>query len=467
MDAKDKRIAELERRIVELETLLHAALEENAQLKARIAVLEKNSQNSSKPPSSDIVKPPPKQQDRRRKRKIGAQKGHAQHIRTPFPSEQVYQTIELKLEACPTCGGTLAPANAPPKKHQQVELVAKPFIIAEYQQGQYWCAHCQTFHEAKLPVAVKRAGLFGKNLIALTAYLKGRCHMSFKTLQSFYADVLSLRVSTGFLAKQIRKVSEALERPYEQLVEQLPKEKHLHVDETGSKENGKRRWSWCFRAKAFTVFHVASSRSSAVLEKLLGTDYSGIISCDFFGAYRKFAAMSSATLQFCWAHLIREVRFLEEHTDKKVSRYCGRLLDSIQSMYVTIHRRDVLTERTWHRRMLEHRELILQSARCRVPSDKEAQNLSERLWKYQDDYFRFIEAGVPSTNNLCEQSIRRVVLNRKVTQGTRSDWGNRWWERIWSVLSTCEQRGESVMTYLQSCVAAALHGCTSPMISSG
>ena len=50
MDAKDKRIAELEGIIKNL-------LEEIKQLKERIALLEKHSGNSSKPPSSDIVKP--------------------------------------------------------------------------------------------------------------------------------------------------------------------------------------------------------------------------------------------------------------------------------------------------------------------------------------------------------------------------------------------------------------------------
>ena len=77
MDAKD-------RRIVKLEKLLNAALEDNARLKARIAALEKNSTNSSKPPSSDIVKPPKPRKDKERRRKIGAQKGHKQHLRKRF-----------------------------------------------------------------------------------------------------------------------------------------------------------------------------------------------------------------------------------------------------------------------------------------------------------------------------------------------------------------------------------------------
>ena len=122
MDWKDKRIAELEKRVAELEAL--------------VAKLLKNSSNSSKPPSSDIVKPT-KDKDRRRKKKIGAQKGHKQHLREPFKPEQVDQTVELKLEACPRCGGKLKATKEPPKKHQQIELVEKPFIVTEFQQHQY------------------------------------------------------------------------------------------------------------------------------------------------------------------------------------------------------------------------------------------------------------------------------------------------------------------------------------------
>ena len=74
-------------RVIELEELLKKALEEivslktenarlkeeNAALKDAIAVLKKNSSNSSKPPSSDIIKPP-KEHKNNENRKIGAQK---------------------------------------------------------------------------------------------------------------------------------------------------------------------------------------------------------------------------------------------------------------------------------------------------------------------------------------------------------------------------------------------------------
>ena len=131
-----------------------------------------------------------------------------------------------------------------------------------------------------MPLAVRRAGLFGPGLLSLTAYLKGRCHMSYQTIQSFFAEAFGMKVSTGFLVKQVRKASKALKSPYERLVEQLPKAKHVHSDETGGKENGKSRWIWCFRGEDFTVFHIDpadlwSERSSVVLEKLLGASHTG------------------------------------------------------------------------------------------------------------------------------------------------------------------------------------------------
>jgi transposase len=460
-------IEQLRVRIVELEAEVVA-------LKNELAAARKNSSNSSKPPSSDIVKPPKgssangkgaKNNGKNKlKRKRGGQKGHKQNLRKPFDASQIDKTVELTLNACPTCGHDLVITNEPPKIHQQVELVENPFVVTEFQQTWYWCEHCQCFHCAGLPPDVEKSGLFGPKLIALTAYLKGRAHMSYTTIRDFFADALSLKVSTGFLAKQVRKASDAMAKPYDELLSQLPDEPHLHIDETGGKENGKKRWIWCLRAGKFTVFHVDPSRGSIVLTNLLGENFDGIISCDFWGAYRKFERLTSVELQFCWAHLIREVKFLAESNDKKIANYGKRLLRYIREMFSTIRRRDELSMRTWKRRMNKHRKKILKTSQRGVPDNKDAKNISERLLNWQDDYFRFIEHGIPPTNNPGEQTIRKVVIDRKVTQGTRSDAGNRWQERFWSILTTCEQQGRNVMAFLMSCVDTFLHGQTHPTL---
>ena len=289
--------------------------------------------------------------------------------------------------------------------------------------------------------------------------------MSYTTIRDFFADALSLDVSTGFLAKQARKASDAMAKPYDELVKRLPNEPHLHIDETGWKENGKRHWVWCLRAGDFTVFRVDPSRGSAVLEKLLGKNYAGVISCDFWSAYQKFKRLASAVLQLCWAHLIREIKFLAQSKDKNVANYGKRLLRYTRAMFSTIHQHGKISPLAWKRQMNRHRRGILKTSQRSVPDDQDAKNISARLLKQEADYFRFIDRGIPPTNNSGEQTIRKLVLDRKVTQGTRSDWGNRWQERFWSILTTCEQRGRNVMTFLQSCVKAFIHGLPPPSLS--
>ena len=288
--------------------------------------------------------------------------------------------------------------------------------------------------------------------------------MSYRTMQSFFVEVIGLKVSTGFLAKQVCKASKALKSPYEHLVGQLPKTKHLHLDETGGKENGKSRWVWCFRGKDFTVFHIDPLRSSVVLENLLGKDYAGTISSDFHSLYKKFRSISNARLQLCWAHLIREVKFLAEHADKEVSGWGKNVLEEIHQMFSIYHRRGQLKSGYWLIKMRSCKEMILTVALSRVPVHHMAQTLSTRFKDWEEEYFRFIDEDVPPTNNLCEQSLRPVVIDRKITQGTRSDWGNRWSERIWTVLATCKQRDVNVLSFIRSCVGAFLQGFSPPLL---
>jgi len=56
-------------------------------------------------------------------------------------------------------------------------------------------------------------------------------------LQTQMRDVMGIRVSRGYLVKCIQKVSASLDQPYAQLLERLPLESTVNVDETGHKDN--------------------------------------------------------------------------------------------------------------------------------------------------------------------------------------------------------------------------------------
>jgi hypothetical protein len=169
-----------------------------------------------------------------------------------------------------------------------------------------------------LPEQVHKEGLFRPKMTSLVGYLRGQCHLAFRPMRELFKDVFGVNVSTGFLSGQVKKASDSLEMPYQELVELLLQ-------------------NWLLK-----MF--------AIKENIL-----------------------------------------------QLSRYCGR--------------------------------------------DNDICKLSNRLRDWSAEYFRFIETGIPPTNNLAEQTIRIVVLNRRITQGTRRDWGN----RFWSISKTCLQQGKNIM----------------------
>ena len=446
------RVAHLENRIAELEA-------ENARAR-------KNSSNSSKPPSSDIVKPPrPSPPKGQKKRKRGGQPGHPKHERAALPPEKVDQVHSYTLERCPDCNRRLKRAKKPPRIVQQMELVEKPVRLDEHQAPAYYCPKCEKFHHAPFPPEVAKGGIAGPRLTALIAYLKGACHASYSTIQNYLRDALRAPMSRGELAKIVAKASDALDAPYAELLDLLPDEARLNVDETGHKDSGDLFWTWCLRAELYTFFKIADSRGSKVLVELLGREFEGVLGCDYFSAYRKYMKDFDVLVQFCLAHLIREVKFLSCHPDAATSGYGKRLLSSLRGMFGVIHRREELTPRGFMRKLRAARRDVIERATRRVPGSREAQNLAKRFRKHGDAYFRFITTpGVEPTNNLAEQAIRFVVIDRRVTQGTRGEKGRRWCERIWTVLATCASQGRSAYEFILGAVRAYFTGTQAPSL---
>jgi transposase len=451
-------------RCAELEQRLEQLCARVAQLEAELAAAKKNSTNSSKPPSSDIVKKPKDKPKNGKKRKRGGQPGHPRHERPLFPDDQVDYT-DLQCVECPDCHGPVVPSKLPPKVIQQVELPmpSEMISVVGFRSHACWCRKCKQVHYAPIDEATRRAGLLGARLTTLIAYLTGACHCSYSTIRKFIRDVLAIKISRGYLAKLIAKASDSLKDAYDALADRLPNEPRLNVDETGHKNNKKQMWAWCFRASLFTLFKIDESRGSDVLIQMLGTEFNGILGCDYFSAYRKYMKDFGVLVQFCLAHFLRDVRFLVEHPNTKNQAYGRRVLERLRALFAVIHERDQYTKTGFQIALQNAGDELFAEVVWRVPSTAEADNLAKRFEKHGESYLRFITTpGIEPTNNLAEQAIRFVVIDRKVTQGTRSTTGQRWLERIWTVVATCAQTGRSVFTFLHESLSAYIDGAPTP-----
>jgi transposase len=348
---------------------------------------------------------------------------------------------------------------------QQLDIQAVPLTVEQHTCPEFWCDHCRKPCWAPMPLSIERGGLVGPNLMALIAFMKGFCHASFSTIRKYLRDVMGVTIARSTLVKAVNKVSEALEGSYEELLELLPKESVLNVDETGHKNNGEHWWTWCFRADLYTLYHIDSRRSVEVLIETLGADFNGVIGCDYFGAYRKYMRLLDVRLQFCMAHLIRDVKYLKTLPDAATKAYGERLRMALKEMFGVIHRRDDLSAAAFQRELEAARDRVLHAGLTDVPTGGDAQNLANRFRKHGEAYFTFVTTpGVEPTNNLAEQAIRFVVIDRLITQGTRSEDGRKWSERIWTVIATCAQQNKSLYEFLKKAIGNWFKGDKAPSL---
>jgi transposase len=478
MDSRDQLIRELREIIAAQAAQIEKLTKRVAELELALAKATKDSSTSSKPPSSDIAKPQPKQRPGRpRKRRQGGQPGHQQHLRQPLPPERVDQIIEHTIEDSEVQRLGLTPTGDFDVV-QQIELPQSPVHVTEHRllvyqdaQGNLYRTDCSDLDRC----------LFGPRMLATIGWLKSVGHCSYSTIENWMEDVLQVPVSRGYLAKLCNEsISASLSESYEELVSAIPHEQQLGSDETSIKDKGKKHWIWCITAATFSVFHIATTRSREVLEKLVGTEFTGILNFDYFSANCSFVWNYWIKAQYCWAHLIRDIRFLaEKHPDQKTKAWAEQLLERSRRLFSAWHRREEMTAEGFHRSMLTHRDRFLELVR-QPPSTKEASNLAARFaivqfpnqetseletYDLSQDYFRFMFAeGLEPTNNHSEQQIRHCVIDRKITQGTRGSAGQRYHERMWTAIASCKKQHRNFFKFLLDSIVANRNGSPAPSL---
>jgi transposase len=355
------------------------------------------------------------------------------------------EVIAVNPRAC-ACGQQTFPETIPYYTHQIIELPEIQMQVTHVVLYEAQCPQCGRRMKAPLP-AEYRYG-YGPRLTALIGELSGGQRDSRTTAQEFCASVLGVPISRGAIQRCVDRVSQAIQPHYEAIAAKARVAKVNYVDETGWYQHGVLTWLWVMVNPTVALFKVQACRNKTAFAALIAR-WAGILVSDGYGVYQPWVHGR----QTCLAHLIRRARGLAERRDPELAWFGRRMLAELQRLVRWAQAPPTAGDvQTWYARMVH----LL--ARYRQRGD-EAGTLARTLAREMGALWTFVvEDGVEPTNNRAERALRFAVLWRNMMQGTYSDKGDRWVERILSVRETCRLRGIPTFPVLVEAVTCAFNG---------
>jgi transposase len=447
-------IAEQKEQIVALQEQITALIKENQGLKEK---LRTNSSNSSKPPSQD-----PNRTSRRSKstgKKTGGQPGHVGHKRKLYPVEEVSKTIEVRPEVCPKCASmSFEQVPVAIEVRQVVDLPEISPEVTQYNIYTCKCKCCWKHVRGEVPKEAEHG--FGPRLMGFVTMLTGEGHLTKRKICSIAAH-LGLRISLGALCN-IHKLATTLLRPeYEAIKETVLEQDNLNADESGWQVRGKRHWVWIGATPKATFFQIDPSRSQQAYARIFG-NYSGVLNTDRHGAYNKHEGAK----QSCLAHIDR--RFEKMCERPGIDGTCGKLLeeqlDRVFGLWAQFKEgafsRTTLQEKA--NEWVENIRVILKFTANEANNSKSIALAHDLLDRFPTLWTFLSAEGVEPTNNLAERGLRPVVVFRKLSGGSQSEWGVLFTERLMTVVCTLKQNAKNVFNFLTEIFAAHCNARSPP-----
>ena len=249
-------------------------------------------------------------------RKRGQQTGSVGHGRT-IEAQLSERHVDIVLEKlqCPDCGLAFKKfAGTEEAQILEIEVKAYRRVIHRHRYlPTCQCGCVSGIVTAPSPARLIERGKFGISVwasVLLDKFAYGR--PSQRLLQDL-ADH-GLNMAPGTLAGGLQAIAPLFKPLDDALRSKLRTEPYWHADETRWAvfvdllgKIGHRWYMWVFQSRSVVHYVVDPSRAAEVIiAELAGVD-EGIISCDRYAGYKRFARLNpGVTLAFCWAHQRRD-----------------------------------------------------------------------------------------------------------------------------------------------------------------
>lgn len=409
--------------------------EENIELKKKLAFYE----GPHTPPSKETLKKKKKAEKKSMVKKRGAPKGHRGATRlTPVPDE----VIEVTATQCEKCGSSnLEPLESIEKS--VIEDIPPPqkIKVTQFNRWEVKCLDCGHQFSSKHPDCPQK-GNFGIYLLVYITMLKYHLRGVLRKIQDFMLYNHNFDISVKGIHDMLLRVGDACKTEYDKKLDRIRKAKWRYIDETGFKVNGEKWWLWIFRTNENdTLAVIRKSRGGKVLDEILGKDHNGPDVVDGWRAYNKIA-----TVQRCWAHLIREVDDF-----KDVSKNGKQLSEEIHVSYNTLKefldKGPPMDERKHQKAIFEKnvKGIVNRYSKCNELA-KPTTYIKNGMGSW---YTCLLYPSMEPTNNLGEQAMREHVIMRKIIGCFRSENGAENYQYIASLLASWKLQDKNCFEELE------------------
>jgi hypothetical protein len=298
-------------------------------------------------------------------------------------------------------------------------------------------------------------GRLGVRVVSLIAYLRQSARLPVRTIQQVLATLHGLRLSAGAIVDLLRRLQRATQAEQDALLAQARASPIVHMDETGWREDGQNGYVWGLVTPGpdpVCYYAYDRSRAGTVAQALLA-DFRGHLVTDYYCAYNHLGCKH----QRCWVHLLRDLHALKAaHATAPAVVHWAR---EVRALYDDAHAAfdgpQVLTARQRDQlaRQLEaqaYRLAVVYAGRKKHP----CQALAKRLLRHMGELFAFVRVdGLDADNNRAERLLRPVVVQRKISGGTRSAVGSATRLGLASLFQTWHARG---LNPFQECLSLLL-----------
>jgi transposase len=448
-------VAQLLTEFAELKARVDELVAENAALRAQRDQRTRDAKRQAAPFSKGQRKAQPKRPGRKPGR------GRFTFRTLPRPDRWTAPPIEVRLAepVCPCCGEALHEQRVDFAAVTDIPPQPKP-IVQPYRVWVYRCPACDTTVRAPHPdLAPDQHGAtahrMGPRVMAaahVTHYGLGVPVRKVPALLQLYTGV-SLTQS-ALTQDALRRASGPIGQEYQTLRGGIPKAEVVYTDDTGWRVGGEPAQLMIFVTDTATVFQVRAQHRNEEVREVIGEDYRGVLVTDRGKSYDA-KELEAVKQQKCIPHALRSINEVLETKQGRACHFGARLKKLLKEGLALWHEyHDHQGQLAgFERRAQSLREAVTRHLRPRRLMDADNQRLLDQFGRHhaKGNLLRFLEdPRIEPTNNTSERGFRFAVIQRKVSQCSKTSGGARAFEVFASVIKTAMRQGKDVVERLSA-----------------